>query len=126
VALWLVLKRWWFEPALRVLKERTARSEGAIRDAQAVQAEAERLRREHTAALEAAKGEAQREVHEMIRAAEAEHKRVVSEASAEANRTLAEVRVQIAEQVAAARREIRGQVQVIALEVARKVLGRAV
>jgi F-type H+-transporting ATPase subunit b len=126
VALWLVLKRWWFEPALRVLRERTARSEGAIREAQAVQAEVERLRREHAAALEVAKAEAQREVQDMIRAAETEHKRVVSEASAEANRTLTEARAQIAEQVAAARRDLRGQVQDIAREVTRKVLGRAV
>src|SRR5881628_2223382 len=44
VALWVVLKRLWFDPALRVIRERTARSEGAVREARAIQAEAERQR----------------------------------------------------------------------------------
>src|SRR2546422_2093411 len=126
VALWLVLKRWWFEPALRVITERRARSEGAVREAQAVQAEAERLRREHAAALEAAKSEAQREVQGMLRDAEVEQKRLVAEASADAQRLLGGVRVRIGEDVATARRELRSQVQDIAREVARKVLGRAI
>jgi F0F1-type ATP synthase membrane subunit b/b' len=30
VALWIVLKRFWFDPALRIVRERAARSEGAI------------------------------------------------------------------------------------------------
>src|SRR5438874_737131 len=58
VALWVVLKRLWFDPALRVIRERTARSEGAVREARAIQTEAERLRAEHAAALDQAKGEA--------------------------------------------------------------------
>src|SRR5207247_3444475 len=61
VALWLVLKRLWFDAALRVIRERTARSEGAVREARAIHAEAERLRAEHAAALDQAKGEAQRD-----------------------------------------------------------------
>ncbi len=126
VALWLVLKRWWFEPALRIITERRARSEGAVREAQVVQAEAERLRREHAAALDAAKNEAQREVQGMLREAEAEQKRLVAEASADAQRVLSEVRVGIGEDVATARRELRSQVQDIAREVTRKVLGRAI
>ena len=44
VVFWLAMKRLLFGPALLVIGERAARSEGAIRQAQAMQAEAERLR----------------------------------------------------------------------------------
>src|SRR5215831_16296743 len=46
VVFWLAMKRFWFGPAMRIIKERAARSEGAIREAKAVQADAERLRAE--------------------------------------------------------------------------------
>src|SRR6185295_12007820 len=88
VVLWLLLKRWWIEPALRVIKERAARSEGAVREAQAVQAEAEKLRQQHAAALDETRAEAQREVQDILRAAETEHKRVVADAVEEAQRVL--------------------------------------
>src|SRR2546426_8985952 len=73
VALWVVLKRLWFDPALRVIRERTTRSEGAVREARVIQAEAERLRAEHAAALDQAKGEAQSELQEMLRQRSEEH-----------------------------------------------------
>src|SRR5437763_627936 len=60
VALWLVLKRLWFDPALRVIRERTARSEGAVREARAIQAEAERLRAEHAGGRARAEAQALR------------------------------------------------------------------
>src|SRR5579875_1376170 len=121
VGLWWVLRRWWFEPALRVIRERATRSEGALAEARA-----ERLAREHAAALARARHEAERDVQEILRAAEAEQRRTIAEATAEAERMLAEARGRIAEEVAAARRELHGQVRVIARAVAEKVLGRTV
>src|SRR5256886_17138829 len=103
VALWVVLKRLWFDPALRVIRERTARSEGAVREARAIQAEAERLRAEHAAALDQAKGEAQSEMQEMLRQAEAEQHRLIAEARAEPQPTLTDVRAPVADDVASAR-----------------------
>src|SRR5947209_8137526 len=88
VALWLLLKRLWFDPALRVIRERAARSEGAVREARAIQAEAERLRAEHAAALEQTKGEAHDEMQEMLRQTEAEQQRLIAQARADAQRTL--------------------------------------
>ena len=126
VVVWVALSRLWFGPALRVIRERAARSEGAIREARAVQAEAERLRLEHAAALDAARDEAHREMQEVVRGAEAEQKRLLAEAREEAQRTLAEVRTRVAEEVAAARRGLRAQVGEIAREVAQKVVGRSV
>jgi F-type H+-transporting ATPase subunit b len=124
VALWLVLKRLWFDPALRVIRERTSRSEGAVREARAIQAEAERLRAEHAAALEQAKGEAEGEMQEMLRQAEAEQQLVIADARAEAQRTLRDVRAQVAEEVASARLGLRGSAGEIARVVAQKILGR--
>ena len=44
--LFFVLRRWWFEPALRVIEERRRRSEGAVVEARAMEAEVVRLRAE--------------------------------------------------------------------------------
>jgi F-type H+-transporting ATPase subunit b len=124
VALWLVLKQLWFDPAMRVLRERTARSEGAVKEARAIQAEAERLRAQHAAALEQAKSEAQGEMQDMLRQAEAEQQRLIAEARAEAQRTLTDVRARVAEEVASARLGLRDSASEIARIVAQKILGR--
>jgi F-type H+-transporting ATPase subunit b len=124
--LWVCLKQWWFDPAMKLLKERNARSAGAVEEAKKVQAEAEQLRREHAIALEQTRAEAQRDVHDILRAAEAEQKRLITEATEDAHRALAEVRSRVAEEVALARKELRADVEGIAREVARTVMGRAV
>jgi F-type H+-transporting ATPase subunit b len=126
LVLWFALKRLWFDPALHVMHERSKRSEGAVAEARAIQAEAERLRAEHAAALDSARAEAHRETQEVLRVAEAEQKRLVAEAREEAQRTLGEVRARIAEDVTEARRGLREQSGQIAREVAQKVLGRTV
>jgi F-type H+-transporting ATPase subunit b len=126
VVLWIFMRRWWIEPALRVIKERSARSEGAVREAQAVQAEADKLRQQHAAALQETRAEAQREVQDILRSAGAEHKRLLTEAVDDAQRQLSDVRGRIGEEIAAARRALQGDVSSIAREVAAKVLGRAV
>ena len=126
VALFLVLRRWWFEPALRVMRERRRRSEGSISEARAIQAEVERLRAEHRAALGETRAEAQREVKGMLRAAEAEQARIVDEATAESQRVLTDVRSRIADEIADARRALNNQVREIAREAARIITGRSV
>jgi F-type H+-transporting ATPase subunit b len=124
-ALWFLLKRFWFEPALRVIKERARRSEGAVAEAEKLQAEAARLRQEHAVALEQARREAQAEVQELLRAAEHEQRRLLGAAIEDAQRALGEVRARVAEEVADARKALRNDVQDIAREIARTVVGRA-
>jgi len=126
VVLWVVLDRLWFGPALRLLRERSARSEGALEKARAIQAEAEALRARHAGAIEEARAEAQRDMEEVIRGAEAEQRKLIGEAREEAQHVLTDARGKIANDVAAARQELRNQADHIAKEVARKVLGRSV
>jgi F-type H+-transporting ATPase subunit b len=125
IALWMLLKRFWFDPALRIVRERTARSEGAIAEARAIQADAERLRAEHAAALDQARAEAEREVQEILREAELEQKRLIAEARDDAQRMIGEVRGQIAGEMVTARQQLREAAHEIARLVAEKVLGRA-
>jgi F-type H+-transporting ATPase subunit b len=126
LGLWAILKRFWFDPALRVIAAREKRTHGALVEARAVQDEAERLRREHTTAIEEAKAEAAREVQEMLRAADVEQRRIIGEANDEAQRAIATVREGIAREIGTARQEIRNDVEAIAREMARAVIGRAV
>jgi F-type H+-transporting ATPase subunit b len=125
VALWAVLKRFWFDPALRIIQERKQRSEGAIVEARKIQAEVERLRQEQAAVLAQARAEAHREMQEMLRAADGEQKKLIDDARAEAQRTIDDVRTRLAEDVANARRTLRDAAGEIARLVAAKVLGRA-
>ena len=124
LVLWVALKRLWFDPALRLVRERKQRSEGALSEARAIQAEAERLRAEHAALLEQARAEAHREMQEIVRRAEVEQKRLIEEAQDQAERTLVEAREQIARDVSTARQSLRDAAHDIARMVAEKVLGR--
>ena len=126
LVLWAVLKRLWFDPALRLIKERASRSEGEVEKARVLEAEVARLRQEHETAVQRARAEAQREVADIIRLAEAEQKQLISQANDDAQRTLSDVRERVAEDIATARRTLHDEVGPIAREVARQVLGRAV
>jgi F-type H+-transporting ATPase subunit b len=126
VVLWIALKQLWFDPTLRLLKERSARSQGQMAAARELEAQLEQLRQERNLAIQQAKAEVQREIAEMLRRAEAEQKQLIAQANEEAQHTLAEVRGQVAEEVAAARKSLSGEVGAIAREVARVVVGRAV
>jgi F-type H+-transporting ATPase subunit b len=126
LGLWAVLRRLWFDPALKVIKARGTRTRGAVAEARTLRDEAERLRREYTAAVDEAKAEAQQEVQELLRQAEGEQRRMIAEATQEAQRTATEVRERVAREVADARQRLQADVQAIAREVAGAVLGRAV
>ena len=126
LVLWIVLKRLWFDPALRIIQERKRRTEGALDEARAIQSEAEQLRAEHARALEEARAEAQREMHDILRRAEVEQKQLIGEAQQAADRTLADARAQIASDVSSARQSLRDSAHEIARLVAEKVLGRPV
>ena len=123
---WFALKRFWIVPALHVLKERSARSAGAVAEAQKVQAEVAQMRVEHATALEQTRAEARREVSEIFRTAEIEQRRIVDDAASEAQATLANARTRIEQEIATARAELDSQVGVIARQVAAAALGRAV
>jgi len=126
LALWMVLKRLWFDPVLRVLAAREKRTHGAIAEAKHLQDDAERMRREHEAAMAAAKAEAQREVQEMLRKVDASQRELIEQATADAQRTANEVRERVASEVASARQSLQGEVDAIAHELARVVVGRTV
>src|SRR5262249_32530474 len=124
--LFFVLRRWWFEPVLWVIEERQRRSEGAVAEARAMEAEVVRLRAEHEAALVETRARARQEFEDMLRRAETEQVRIVDEATAEAQRALAGGRGGLADEVAEARKGLEAQVQSISRDVARMILGRAV
>ena len=90
LVVWFLLKRFWFTPALQILKERSTLSAGAVAQAQKVQTEVARMRAEHATALEQTRADAQREVATILRDAEVEQRRVVDEANAAAQASLGE------------------------------------
>jgi len=126
LGLWMLLKRLWFDPALTVIAEREKRSHGSVAEAKRLQDEAERLRREHGAAIDQAKNEAQRDVQELLRQTDTAQRALIDEATSEAQRIASEMRERMTTEVAAARKDLQAEIHVIAHEVAKATLGRAV
>jgi F-type H+-transporting ATPase subunit b len=126
LGLWMVLKRFWFDPVLRVIAAREQRSHGSIADAKRLQDEAARMRREHDAAMDQARVDAQREVQDLLRQADAAQRELIEQATADAQRTAAEMRERVAAEVTAARKDLQTEAHAIARELAQAVLGRAV
>jgi F-type H+-transporting ATPase subunit b len=124
LALFAVLKRFWFAPVESILHERAHRSESALQEAHDAQARAEELRGEHARALDAARAQAQGEIQDLLRAAESEQKRLIDAAQADAERTLADARQGIARDVAQAKAQLEGEVAELARRAAESVLGR--
>src|SRR5262249_61637572 len=108
------------------IAERRKRSEGAVIEARAIQADAERLRAEHAAALDQARAEATREMQAVLHEAEAEHRRLIDAARDETQRMLEETRAGIASGGSRAREALRDSAHEIARVVTEKAMGRTV
>jgi F-type H+-transporting ATPase subunit b len=124
--LWWVLKRWLFEPALRVLELRRVRITGELAEAERLQAEAAKMHAEYDAAIEKAKAAARDEIAAMFSALEAEQAKAFAAARAEAAGIVEGARVTIAAEVAAARGTLTRHVAELSVEAVERVLGRPV
>jgi len=110
-------------PAVRnMMDERTERIRSQVAEADAVKAEADRIRQQYSAQLADAKSEAARIIEEARQAADAVRRDLTQRAEAEAT----ELRQRNAEQLEAERNrlmsELQGQVASLAIELAEKVV----
>jgi F-type H+-transporting ATPase subunit b len=126
VILWIVLKRWMFEPALRVIEMRAERASAPLADAARLRRETEALRQRYQADIEAAREAARQELAAARRQAEAEGERVLAAARAEAEKVVQEARSAVAGEVENARSSIARYAAEISVAAAQKVLGRPI
>lgn len=126
LVLWFVLKRWLFDPTLRVLEARRQRTSGQLAEAERLREETVRMRNEYEARLQQARVAARDEVARIREEAEAEEARLLEAARAEAAAVVQEVRARVANEIEAARATMARDAAELSVEAAEKILGRPV
>lgn len=119
---YLFLRANFFKPLERVMAERSARTEGARREAKAAQASAQEKVRAYQEALKKARAEVYAEQEAARRAVLDERARLIREARTGANDEIAANKQRIAAELAAARTELERESQALAGEIARAIL----
>ncbi|TLN17836.1 ATP synthase F0 subunit B [bacterium] len=126
LVLMLVLNSVLFQPMLRVIGERRARTEGRKKDAAAANAKADGIWENYQKEISAARAQADAARMSIIRDAEGQKAKMTEAAAGEAEKTIAELRARIASEATEARAAVRGQVNALATSMAEKILGRSV
>ena len=124
LALWMFLRKFLFEPHLAVMQQRTQRSEGALKEAQQVRADAESIEERYKSQLAQTRTGTMQQVDTVYRAAEEQAKALTDAARTEANQTLATMRVSLQQEIAAAKQDLEARAPEFARTIAEKLLGR--
>lgn len=124
LALWMFLRKFLFEPHLAVMQQRTQRSEGALKEAQQVRADAESIEERYKSQLAQTRTGTMQQVDTVYRAAEERAKALTDAARTEASQTLATMRVSLQQEIAAAKQDLEARVPEFARTIAEKLLGR--
>ena len=124
IALWMFLRKFLFEPHLAVMQQRTQRSEGALKEAQQVRADADSIEERYKSQLAQTRTGTMQQVDTVYRAAEEQAKALTDAARTEANQTLATMRVSLQQEIAAAKQDLGARVPEFARTIAEKLLGR--
>ena len=124
LVLWMFLRKFLFEPHLAVMQQRTQRSEGALKEAQQVRADAESIEERYKSQLAQTRTGMMQQVDTVYRAAEEQAKALTDAARTEANQTRATMRVSLQPELAAAKQDLEARVPEFARTITEKLLGR--
>jgi F-type H+-transporting ATPase subunit b len=109
-------------PLSATLKERRARTEGALEDAQKAIAKAEARAAEYAAKLREARAEVYKAREQRVRQWNAEREAALDTARKAASQKVSQARVELEAEAAAARQTIQGSAEELASQVVRAVL----
>jgi F-type H+-transporting ATPase subunit b len=121
---YLFLRAKFFRPVQQVLAERKARTEGALREAGAIQAAAQEKLRAYHEAIRKIRAGIQAEQETIRRAALDERAEVVRAARARANERVRAAKNRLAAELEATRAQLDEQSRGLAEEIARRILER--
>lgn len=124
LALWIFLRQFLFEPHLAVMQQRAQRSEGALREAQQIRADAESIEGRYKVQLAQTRTGTMQQVDTVYRTAEEQAKALIDAARTEANQTLAAMRANLQQEIAAAKQDLEAQAPEFARTITEKLLGR--
>jgi len=115
-----------FKPLRAVLAARKATIDGDLAQARATEAQIQAQVAEYEAKLQEARQRGGQERTALRQAAVAEEARLLGAANEAASRRLQELKGQVADEAATARQALRSETEVLARQIAGKVLGRSV
>ena len=124
LALWMFLRKFLFEPHLAAIQQRTQRSEGSLKEAQQVRADAESIEDRYRAQLAETRTGTVQQVDAVYRAAEEQAKTLIDAARAETNQILTTMRANLQQEIAAARKDLEARAPEFARTISEKLLGR--
>ena len=121
---WVCLRRFLFEPNLAVLKTRAQRTEGAMREAVTVKAEAEAMDEQYQTRLATSRAEARQRVDAIYKDAEDQPAQLLKSARKKPNNPLPTSRASLSEDIQRTRQSLETQVGQFADEISEKLLER--
>jgi F-type H+-transporting ATPase subunit b len=121
----LILRSLFFQPLLKVLAEREARTTGARREAEVAQAAAAEKERQYDEALKHALAQVYQEQEAARQKLAEERNAQLKESRAQAAAEVSAAKQRIAAETAAAKRDLEGAASQLAAEIVRKVLQSA-
>ena len=124
--LWAILNKLLFKPFLALVEQREKRTEGLKAAAAALTAEAERLRADYESAIRQANEEGAASKDAILDEARRTREQLLNQSRAAAAEHLATVRREIHNEMTQAREQALREAEVIARQMAEKVLGRKV
>lgn len=124
--LWFLLTRLLFRPFLGLLQERERRTEGVKAESASMMAEAERLRAQYEAGIAKANDDGRAVKESLVREARQAREQLLAQAREEASRMLEAVRDEVQRELQRGREQAAREAEVIARQMAEKILGRKV
>jgi len=124
LVLWAFLHRFLFEPQFDVIQQREQRSEGALRQAQQIQAEVGGMEEQYKSRFTAARTGTMQEVDTVYRHAEEQAQAIADAARTEADKILADMQATLQQEIADARKELQSRAPEFARNISEKLLGR--
>lgn len=122
LVLYLLMKKFLFQPVLAVLKKREEMIASHMEEARKNQKEAEDLKTDYEAKLQNAREEAQTVVHNARTLAEQERDGIIKQAQKESEQMLEQAKVKIAAEQERAQQEVKDEIAALAVLAARKIM----
>lgn len=124
IVLFLVMKKFLFQPVMKMIADRQQEINDLYEDAGRSKAEAQRLEREYRLKLEAAAQTGERMVKDAVARGQKREEEIVRQANAEADAIRAKAASDIAQEKKKALNDAKDEISGLALSIAGKVVGR--
>lgn len=125
IALYLVLKRFLFQPVLKIISDRQGEIDDMYKKAESARVEADQMRQDYQQKLDEATQTGQQLVADALKRGQEREAEIVSQANAQASAILDKAHSDIAQEKKKAMNDAKNEISDMAMAIAEKVVGRA-